>query len=176
MFTDADALFNPYALSLPSLFKRFDAARRGRPILVSAEPACWVGRFCTAEDLEKYYPDATNRTNCPTFLNSGQYMGSAKALLPMATSLWNMPISSFNMTKFVNTSDQLRMASYRAQNPHLIALDTTSTIFRTTSFGLIDSSKWEGVKRRTCGKDGVSSCGEFQPSIIGKLNKKKQGY
>jgi len=169
MFTDSDTYFNAYAVDFNTVIKRYDTARKGRPILVSAEPCCYIGQTCDNNDLLELYPAATTRSSCPQFLNSGQYMGSAEAILFMLKRLFHM---KKHMNDIANDNDQYRMALFLAENPELIALDTRASLFRSMMFGLIDGNKQvpAGVEGRTCGMGAVKACGEYDNPYVGTLN------
>jgi len=165
LFSDSDSFFNSFAVDLEMVLRRFDEARNGCPLLVSAEPNCYINKACDETDLKYLYPGATRASNCPQFVNSGQYMGSLTAMEHMLRGLMNM--KNEDQPEEVHKNDQYRMAVFRAENPRLICLDKESSIFRSMSFGFVDRSK-KGCK--TCGTDAIASCGEFSFPFEGKLN------
>ena len=70
------------------ILRRFDAARRGRSILLGAEPFCWLSEGCTQEEMRDLYPNASRGySRCPGFINSGMYIGLAEPLLAFL-ALW----------------------------------------------------------------------------------------
>ena len=164
MFTDADVYFNPYAMDLTELFDRYDHARQGKNILVSAEPACWIGRYCTKADLKRFYPNAPKRSSCPQFINSGQYMGRAQDLIYLLHSQIEMDNDpSINLPS--QKSDQARLTIFNTIHPELLSMDLNATIFRNAVFGFIDGNKTQKAKF-TCGTEGIHGihgCGKFSP-------------
>jgi len=165
VFTDSDSFFNSFAVSYRTLLERFDRARSKSLILASAEPACSIGFECDPQDVKNLYQDATTKSNCPQFLNSGQYMGSAQAILYMLK--WLMQMKHEHKNDRANTNDQYRMALFHARNPGFIHLDTGAQVFRAMTYGVIDSSQ---PGKLTCGIDGVQACGEFKDPRLGKWN------
>ena len=40
--------------SLPKIWNKFDCARGDKEMILSTEMSCWIGRYCTKEDLHRY--------------------------------------------------------------------------------------------------------------------------
>jgi hypothetical protein len=79
---DSDTFWSP--TSLTDIWSKYDCARTvqgddgltaQKEILMSTEMSCWVGRYCTQEDIERYYNHTYNTPSFSPFLNSGLLMG-----------------------------------------------------------------------------------------------------
>lgn len=167
LFSDSDSFFNSWAVSAKHVLERFDQARRGKQILISAEPTCWNGSPCNQNVMNQVYPNAT-RSHCPQFVNSGQYMGYAEALLEMMKSedmtLW---------TTKNRINDQEQLSLWYSKNTAIAQLDTESLVFRNMMTGYIDSRRDSDGKPGlfTCGPgDAVRNCSLFREPYWGHVN------
>ena len=50
------------------------------PLVFSAQPACWVGHWCSAAEMSRLTVDRPEIRNYKQFLNSGQFIGSRVAV------------------------------------------------------------------------------------------------
>ena len=160
MFADADSIFNSFAWTLEELLQSYDRARSGRPILVSSEPNCWIGHHCFAKDLDTYYPNASKQSPCPQFLNSGQYMGRVTELRQMLH--WVLFSCRY-------LDDQRALTEYHKDHPDVVALDVSSTVFRSLMLGFVNPES-SRVGEETCGTEKIRSCGRFETPVSGSLD------
>mmetsp|Transcript_15841 Transcript_15841/g.29892 ORF Transcript_15841/g.29892 Transcript_15841/m.29892 type:complete len:377 (-) Transcript_15841:119-1249(-) len=170
MFTDSDSFFNPWAVTVSQVLDRFHIARKGKPILISAEPNCWNGSPCNQNVINEVYPNAV-RSSCPQFVNSGQYMGYAESLLTMMKSeemsLWR--------TK-TRIDDQQQLSLWYAKHTDMAQLDVDSLVFRNLITGYVDSrfeiNTDESVRSiLTCGSgDAIRNCSYFKKPYWGWVN------
>lgn len=65
-----------------TIWRNYDCARQGRDLVISTEMSCWVGRYCTKEDLARWYSSDLSPSYSP-FINSGAGMGTTSALIHM---------------------------------------------------------------------------------------------
>jgi len=164
IFTDADVIFNPFAVSAPEIINRFHQARHNKPILIGAESNCWVGSYCSESVVRELYPES-RRSDCPQFVNSGAYMGFADSMLQM----FHSPELNV-MTSGRRINDQHQLAIWYAKNRDKAQLDIQSTIFRNLVTGLVDSNPLSKPSIMTCGLDGIRNCSEFKPPYMGYFN------
>lgn len=61
--------------SLTSIWNKFDCARGDKEMILSTEMSCWIGRYCTQEDLHRYYNHTPSTPSYSPFVNSGIVMG-----------------------------------------------------------------------------------------------------
>ena len=66
------------ANDLTSIWNKYDCARAGKDLLLSTEMSCWVGRYCTLEDMHRYYNHTPGTPSFSPFLNSGVVMGKVR--------------------------------------------------------------------------------------------------
>jgi hypothetical protein len=169
MLTDSDSFFNPWGVTASQVVDRFHTARKGKPILISAEPNCWNGSFCNQNVMTQVYPNAT-RSSCPQFVNAGQYMGFAEPLLTMMKS---EEMSIWMHKNRVN--DQQQLSLWYSKNTEMAQLDVDSLVFRNLMTGYIDSRYDTGSESVrdifTCGNgDAVRNCSRFVKPYWGAVN------
>lgn len=163
IFSDSDALVNPYAVSAEEVMLRYDSLTGGSDdvLVVSAEPACYTGRDCSEEDMQQAFPNSTISV-CPQFVNSGQYMGTAPTILKMLdATLRYYADPEYTFSAFNRGSDQGLLTWYYAQNRNEIVLDVQAYLFRSEVFGNVDLPKANGTdgKKVSCGPGASLSCG-----------------
>lgn len=169
MLTDSDSFFNPWGVTVSQAVERFHIARKGKKILISAEPNCWNGSFCNQNVMNEVYPNAV-RSSCPQFVNAGQYMGYAESLLTMVKS---EEMSQWNRVNRFN--DQQYLALWYSKNTEMAQLDVDSLVFRNLMTGYIDSRIETGEESMrdifTCGSgDAVRNCSRFVKPYWGAVN------
>ena len=81
VFMDSDTFWA--VNDIATVWERYDCARQGMDLVISTEMSCWVGRYCTEEDLNRYYSLSNLSPSYSPFLNSGVAMGTRDALLTM---------------------------------------------------------------------------------------------
>lgn len=80
---DSDTFWS--SVSISDVWFKYDCAREGKNLLISTEMACWIGRYCTSDDITRWYNDS-NIAKSPShspFLNSGVIMGLASSVAKM---------------------------------------------------------------------------------------------
>ena len=68
---------------ITSIWNKYDCARQGRDVLLSTEMSCWIGRYCTQEDMYRYYNHTSSTPSVSPFLNSGVVMGKIQPVVRM---------------------------------------------------------------------------------------------
>ena len=58
-----------------AIWNKFDCARGDKEMILSTEMSCWIGRYCTQEDLHRYYNHTPSTPSYSPFVNSGIVMG-----------------------------------------------------------------------------------------------------
>lgn len=81
LLTDSDTFWS--ARNLDHIWRNFDCARNGKHLLISSEMSCWVGKFCSREDIQRWYGDTSRFPTISPFLNSGVMMGRVDKLIAM---------------------------------------------------------------------------------------------
>ena len=110
--------------SISKIWNRFDCARKGKPVVVSTEMSCWIGRYCQEEDLKKFYPDISKVPSYSPFLNSGFVMGLASEVAKMLNHVIVHNASYFIKYHKLKFDDQLAIGDYSINvNPKAVALD-----------------------------------------------------
>ncbi|RYG98426.1 hypothetical protein EON65_51455 [archaeon] len=71
------------ASNLQHIWRNYDCARGSKSVVVSTEMSCWVGRYCTQEDIDKWYSDAHKAPSFSPFINSGVVMGQLSSVARM---------------------------------------------------------------------------------------------
>ncbi len=78
---DSDTFWS--ATNIDHIWHNYDCARRGKDLVVSSEMSCWVGRYCNASDISRWYSDTSKFTSYSPFVNSGVVMGRANSVKRM---------------------------------------------------------------------------------------------
>lgn len=110
--------------SVSALWNRYDCARGDKHIVLSTEMACWVGRYCTQEDLDKWYSKSAETPSYSPFANSGVIMGAISNLKDMLEYVV-VNNQSYYITYIKNKfDDQYAIADYAIRvAPQEVALD-----------------------------------------------------
>ena len=84
LLMDSDTLFSGVT-SVATLWALYDCVLQGgRPnVVVAAETSCWVGQFCTPENITKYYSGFAEAPSYSPFMNAGVLMGPMHELAAM---------------------------------------------------------------------------------------------
>ena len=122
LFAEDDVLVN-FDGSADALLRRFDEARANKPIVFGMEPSCWLSRACTPKEMRALYPDAFSRfSRCPSFVNTGLYVGEARPLLTLLEA-W---------VRRTEPSDQERLVKALSEGyADMVHLDRTEALFAT---------------------------------------------
>lgn len=134
-----------WSLSDPAvLWHRFDCARNNKQIVVSSESNCWIGRYCTKEDVSYLYSDIKVK-GYNMFINSGAIMGRLEEISLMlsnvTTSQHLYHIFNGKKTKF---DDQYAIALYAKDNRNVVEIDYHQVLFG--NYPLIRGSE-EGAEK-----------------------------
>eukprot|EP00529_Nitzschia_sp_RCC80_P032354 CAMPEP_0113499066 /NCGR_PEP_ID=MMETSP0014_2-20120614/31539_1 /TAXON_ID=2857 /ORGANISM="Nitzschia sp." /LENGTH=216 /DNA_ID=CAMNT_0000393195 /DNA_START=301 /DNA_END=948 /DNA_ORIENTATION=- /assembly_acc=CAM_ASM_000159 len=194
LFSDSDAVFNFNAVSAMDVVERFDHivenAQEESPgrkitvdnsVVITAESACWIGHKNCEEVLPRYPIVAPGKSNCPQFLNSGGYLGSASTLYEMIQYMLNLTQLENGIGRM--SSDQALMTTFYLNHHHytpppaqvafrkatkeshiddttaVAILDRHASIFRSLTIGYfaVDNST---TGEETCGtQEGIKNCG-----------------
>ena len=68
---------------LRKVWNKYDCARGAKNLLVSTEMSCWIGRYCNATDLLRWYDNPKATPSYSPFANSGIIMGGLKEVANM---------------------------------------------------------------------------------------------
>jgi hypothetical protein len=194
LYTDADSLFNPYAVSPMDVVERFhrivndeknsngnNSNSRMRligssddvhynyedldnVIVTSAEPNCWIGHFCTDGEVQTFYGHL-ERSDCPQFVNAGQYMGTLNGVINNLHGLL-YDIRPDQVPGADPNDDQARMTWWYANRPGQVVLDKHASLFRSLVFGLVDKSGHQQRDKWKCGIGtpcGLRNVNNFPP-------------
>lgn len=81
LLMDSDTMWATNSLS--RLWHKFDCARKSKDLVVSTEMSCWIGQYCTKENITRWYSDVSQTPSYSPFVNSGLVMGKVSALIDM---------------------------------------------------------------------------------------------
>ena len=99
--------------SLQRLWNLYDCARNNKNVVISSEMNCWIGRYCSEEDVQKWFPDLPYIPSYSPFLNSGIVMGKAYDVSFMLDYVINNNQSYYVQAKYKQKfDDQLAIADY----------------------------------------------------------------
>jgi hypothetical protein len=129
---DSDTFWSPSNTN--DIWKKYDCARNNKDILMSTEMSCWVGRYCTDEDIQKYYNNTGSTPSYSPFLNSGVVMGTVTSIRSMLEYV--ITNNSTYFIKHVKTKfdDQFAYTDYAFKvNPDNVALDYHQQLFASFS-------------------------------------------
>jgi hypothetical protein len=76
LLVDSDILWSN--LTLESLWNKYECVRNDQDLVISSELNCWLGRYCTHEDLHNYYQKPQGGYS--VFVNSGAIIGKITLL------------------------------------------------------------------------------------------------
>ena len=121
--------------SVTAIWNKFDCARGSKEIVLATEMSCWVGRYCTSEDLSKWYSQIELTPSFSPFVNSGVVMGSVLKVQKMLDYVVkhnaSYYISTLKKSKF---DDQLAIADYALKiAPEDVALDYSQQLLASFS-------------------------------------------
>jgi hypothetical protein len=98
--------------SIETIWNRYDCARNGKEMVLSTEMSCWVGRYCTSDDLNKWYSNPKATPSYSPFANSGFIMGKMTAVARMLDYVVTHNASYFTTYKKLKFDDQYAIADY----------------------------------------------------------------
>lgn len=110
--------------SLGSIWNKYDCARGEKHVVLSTEMSCWVGRYCTTEDVKKWYSRPEITPSYSPFVNSGIVMGTVDKVSKMLEYVIANN-KSYYITYIKNKfDDQYAIADYAIRvAPEDVALD-----------------------------------------------------
>lgn len=128
IFSDSDTFWS--VDSVEDIFRKYDCVRQNKDIVMATETSCWVGRYCTKEDMDTYYAHKT-APGYSAFVNSGLVIGTPAALSTMFNDIVRNNGSAFipkwqGITKY---DDQMAFVQYYHKNQNAIALDYHQHLF-----------------------------------------------
>jgi len=134
--------------SLETFWHKFDCTRNGKEVVLSTEMQCWVGRYCTDDDLKRWYSDLKDTPSFSPFANSGVIVGKVGSLIDMLDY-----VIKNNKDYFVEKhggkmkfDDQYAIADYAITiAPQVVALDYFQQL--SSSFSIHAESDPEDPKR-----------------------------
>jgi hypothetical protein len=125
IFMDSDTYWS--VVDVSEVWNRYDCARNGKDMVVSTETACWMGFYCTKQDIQYWYGNIQNTPSYSPFANSGIYMGKLELVYQMleyivANNQTYYTLDTFH--KVMKFHDQHAVADYSIKiNPSRIQLD-----------------------------------------------------
>lgn len=110
--------------NVQTIWNKFDCARGKKDVVLSTEMSCWVGRYCTREDLARWYSDAEKTPSYSPFANSGVVIGSASKIQKMLEHVIAHNKSYYIKYFKLKFDDQYAIADYAINvAPQDVALD-----------------------------------------------------
>mmetsp|Transcript_21846 Transcript_21846/g.19902 ORF Transcript_21846/g.19902 Transcript_21846/m.19902 type:complete len:355 (-) Transcript_21846:4-1068(-) len=137
------------------IWNRFDCARGTKNLVVSTEMSCWIGRYCTNDDLKVWYNDSSVSPSYSPFLNSGVIMGRIDSVGNMLDYVIRNNASYFITYKKHKFDDQFAIADYAFNiNPNEVALDYRQQIAASCSVHYVIDNQEDGWPFVCKGRDG----------------------
>ncbi len=110
-----------------TIWNKFDCARGTKDVVLSTEMSCWVGRYCTKEDIARWYNKEVIKgtPSYSPFANSGILMGGLPGIQRMLEYVVAHNKSYYiTYTKKHKFDDQYAIADYAIKvAPAEVALD-----------------------------------------------------
>lgn len=126
LLMDSDTLFG--TTDVETIWYKYDCVRQNKEIVVSTEMSCWMGRYCTDDDLSKWYKNIEITSGYSPFLNSGAAMGAALSFQIMLNYIiqnnQTFMVNKRNNPILMKFDDQYAFADYSLRiAPEQVALD-----------------------------------------------------
>ena len=128
IFSDSDTFWN--VGSVDQIFQKYDCIRHGKELVMATESTCWVGRYCTEEDMKRFY-SGVSAPSYSAFVNSGLLIGSPLRLYDMFSEIVERNGSAF-IPKYKGTmkyDDQMAFVQYYDRHRDIVALDYHQHLF-----------------------------------------------
>lgn len=111
--------------SVVQIWGNYDCARGNKNLVVSTEMSCWVGRYCTQADLDRWYNNPDMIPSYSPFVNSGVIMGQIEKVAQMLEYVIVNNHSYYTTYgKKYKFDDQYAIADYALKvAPHDCAID-----------------------------------------------------
>ena len=143
------------------VWNKYDCARGNKNIVISTEMSCWMGRYCNAADLKRWYNDPKQIPSYSPFANSGIIMGRLSDVSKMLEyvivnnqSYWT------HYGKKYKFDDQYAIADYAILvNPTEVALDyhqQISASFSVHASPIPPDDGWPFVCKNRTGELSIS--------------------
>lgn len=110
---------------IKKVWNKYDCARGEKNLLISTEMSCWIGRYCNATDLLRWYSNPKVTPSYSPFANSGIIMGGVKEVANMLEYVITNNHSYWtHYGRKYKFDDQYAIADYAIKvRPDLVALD-----------------------------------------------------
>jgi hypothetical protein len=130
MIIDTDVILN--ARPLKDVWKKFDCARKGKPILMGGETGCWFGLQCKQRHVDRYYTPLGPTLN--TFINSGYIMGTLPGLQKLFSYIVNNHDYIRRMVYWIHWfCDQSAFTMFYGSHRDIVQIDEYQQVFGTLS-------------------------------------------
>eukprot|EP01041_Mallomonas_annulata_P004314 gene4314-8578_t len=107
-----------------AIWRNFDCARGKKDVVVATEMQCWIGKYCSSEEISTYYNNSSISTSYSIFINSGVIIGKATKIAKMLEHIVANNRSYYITFKKHKFDDQYAVAHYSLKvAPEDIALD-----------------------------------------------------
>jgi hypothetical protein len=129
---DSDTFWSVDDIS--KIWNKFDCARGQKEVVLSTEMSCWVGRYCTKEDLQRWYSRPQDTPSYSPFANSGIIMGRVDKVQKMLSYVVTHNKSYYIKYTKLKFDDQYAIADYSINvAPEDVALDYHQQVSATFS-------------------------------------------
>ena len=155
-----------------TIWNKYDCARGEKEVVLATEMSCWVGRYCTKEDLDRWYSKSELTPSYSPFVNSGIVIGSIEKVQKMLEYVVvNNKSYYITYTKKHKFDDQYAIADYAIKiAPEDVALDYSQQLLASFSIHAPgdppEGPGWPFVCKNKSGKLDTSC-----PNYTSKLNK-----
>jgi hypothetical protein len=158
MMLDTDTLVN--ARPMNDVWRRFDCARKGKPILMGGEVSCWSGLRCKKSHIKIYYEPLGPTMH--SFINSGYVMGTLPGLQKLFSYIVNKRDYIGRVLHWVPFfCDQGAFMVFYGNNRHMAQIDHYQQVFATLSiFAAVGAPRSMYVCRHQDTRSVVTNCSE----------------
>lgn len=128
IFSDSDVFWSVDRVD--DILQKYDCIRGNTNIVMATESTCWVGRYCTKEDMDTYYSNK-KAPGYSAFVNSGLVMGSPAALVEMFSDIVRYNTSALipKWKGVLKYDDQMAFVQHYHKNQDKITLDYHQNLF-----------------------------------------------
>jgi hypothetical protein len=136
MLTDSDTIWS--VRDVDAVLRKYDCVRGSRHLVMATETSCWVGRYCSKEDVDLFYSKLQS-TSYSSFMNSGLVIGAPSALLSLLEDII-VNNATYVVPKYMGTlkyDDQYAFAHYMVKQPGAVALDYHQELFGSFSIAAV---------------------------------------
>jgi hypothetical protein len=119
---DSDTFWS--AATVNKIWNKYDCARGSKNMVLSTEMSCWIGRYCTPEDITRWYNNTKSTPSFSPYANSGVIMGDLRTVARMLDYVVVHNASYFITYTKHKFDDQFAIADYAINvAPQDVALD-----------------------------------------------------